>query len=160
MASRFDGPSILAAIGNDPSAFPALKADIDATARKLLTKQLKAASLSIETLGRMLSTIGEGGIRIGFDEISPKDLATIARRLDPANHSLAEADGAGLRDHICGLGRGDVAPTPGKKVAMRPTAKKKKTVAPKIGEVLNSKVYSGLPPESVKKPARPRTPKT
>ena len=149
MALTIDSATVLRAIAEHPDAFPAVKADLDEVARKLLIKQLKAKTTNAPLLQRILKATNADTVKTILDGFSANDLSGLVKKIDPHSAFVkATSDLQPVRLHILGIadGRLALAALPEKPVK---TAKAPKGAAkpdmPKIGVILESKVHSGKP---------------
>jgi hypothetical protein len=123
MPIDIDGPAVLRAISENPTAFPDLAADLNAVARKLVVKQLKAKGTTLELVRRIYSAIGSGAFPLILDDLGNSGGASFAKKLDKDNSNLPTAEPE-CRKHIVLLASGAVPP------AVKPLKPMPKTKSP------------------------------
>ena len=116
-----DGHGVFAAIGAKPEAFPDIKADVLATAEKLLIKQIKRAT-TLDRLGVVFSAVGRDNAKNVLDAMKDTEVSALVKKLDKVR--APELDAPAGRAHLVALGFGDVAPEAPKAKAKAPKAKK------------------------------------
>lgn len=150
MALTIDSAVVLRAMADHPDAFPALKADLDETARKLLVKQLKAKMTDASLLHRLFAVTSRDTMLTILDGFSANDLVGLVKKIDPHGpFAKAGCDLHAARVHVAGIGEGRLQPsTEPEKPVKAPRKAPKAAAAPetsKIGVILDSKVHSGKP---------------
>ena len=146
MALTIDSRAVFRAIAEHPEAFPAIQADMDEIARKLLGKQLKAKATDVALLRIVHKCVGDANMSTMLDGFAATELSGLAKKIDPHGpHVGATSDPRGVRSHIVDLATGRVMPSPKpEKTVKATTPKARKATPPKIGGILESKVHGGV----------------
>ena len=147
MSLSIDSKAVLRAVADNPDAFPAVQADIDEFARKMLGKQLKAKSTDTQLFKRIYSLAGERNMATIFDGYAASDFVALVKKIDPHSSFIKDAgELRQIRNHVIDLATDRATPV-GKSEKVpksKPAAKSPpKVQQPKIGGVLESKVHSG-----------------
>lgn len=146
MALSIDSGAVLRAITENPNAFPAVQADLDEFARKMLGKQIKAKTTDAALFKEIYRVTGATNMSTVLDGYAANELAALIKKIDPYSpYAKSGGDLQEARAHIAAVATGSkpfsAKPEKAQKV---PTPKPpKREPLPKIGGVLESKVHSG-----------------
>jgi hypothetical protein len=146
MALTIDSAAVLRAVADHPDTFPAVKADLDEIARKLLIKQLKARGTNAGLLRRICTVTREDNLKTILDGFTAADLTGLLKRVDPHGPVATGAEDPGLaRRHIIGIANGGIEPSTTPRAPKKATKVPAKREKAQIGTVLESKVHGGQP---------------
>ena len=145
MALTIDGGAVLVAFATDADLYPTIQGDLVEFARKMLLKQLKSPSIEVESFRKIWQSAGTDNMTIMLDGMSPSELSSLMKKIDPYSSHVKAAEAQATRSHIADLVSGHAAPS----LRSERQAGRNRTGAPakkpvsKIGEVLGSKVHRG-----------------
>jgi hypothetical protein len=132
MALEIDGLAILCAIAEAPQAFPAIRQEVNKVAQALVTKQLKAAGLTVAALRAVREALGSQPLALVVDGLKDAEVKTLVTRLDKHHPDLKTGKPADQRRHLLALASGtDPVPKPAKAPAAPRAARAKAPAADK-----------------------------
>lgn len=147
MALDVDGFAVLRAIVQDPDAFGAIRTEATKAARALVTKQLKAKTLTVDGLKRVRTALGDHPFALVVDGLSDADVKSITSRLDKHHPDLKSASASWRRGHMVALAK-DVEPSvkPPRRTssAKRSAPKPRAPGTPAIERALNSRAMAAV----------------
>lgn len=148
MAIDVDGIAVLRAIAENPFAFPDVTAEMNQVARKLVVKQLKARSTTLELVRKIHSAIGGEAFVLILDDLGDA-AGALVKKLDKDNSDLAIASPEWRRKRIAALASGAAVsvmktakPAPAKKAeksALSPEQKALKEALTKAKSLANAR---------------------
>jgi hypothetical protein len=124
MPLQIDGFSVLNSISDNPKVFEAVKSAVEKAAIDLVLKQMKAPSFDLENLKQIEAALGTPTFVRIADEIPPKELPKILKKVDPHFPELATAKQGELLTRMRSLSSGEAEPAakPAKKNGASKTA--------------------------------------
>ena len=137
MPVDIDGFAVLGAIARAPDGFPAVKGEVNKTARALVGKQLKDKGLTIDMLKTVARAIEFEAFDLIVDALSDAEIKALLAKVDKLNPDLKSAPPAGQRKLLVDLAQGTTSPAV-KTVASKPV-KAPREPKPKVERAINSK---------------------
>ena len=110
MAIDIDGLAVLRAIAATPRIFPDAATEINNFARKLVSGQLKPATINLERLRDIYSVIGYEAFPLILDGHEDKASAALVKKLDKDNPEFKTASPVWCRKRLADLASGVAQP--------------------------------------------------
>jgi hypothetical protein len=135
MLLDMDGFRVLGSIAAHPAVFQDIAKEINAAARTLVVKQIKAKGTDLSRIREIYAALGVESFNLAIEGLPDAQVKLLLRKLDKHNPDMVSFTGEWGRGHIVALADGTVPPAPKSKATPKPkTPRTKPDAAP---EVLN-----------------------
>jgi hypothetical protein len=135
MSLDVDGFRVLGNIAAHPAVFQDIAKEINAAARTLVVKQIRAKGTTLSRFREIYAALGAEAFNLTIDALPDAQVKSLLGKLDKHHPQMASFTGEWGRRHIVALADGAVSAAPKSKGPSKPkTARKKPDAAP---EVLN-----------------------
>ena len=129
MALALDGYFVLQRIGQNPAAFPDLRAEVGKAAHALVLKQIKAKSAGVGTLRAIRKALGDDTFALLVDGLADSQAKSLVTKFDKNNAGMKSASAEVRRRHLCALADGSQSPAE-KPARAKSSGKKSKRATP------------------------------
>jgi hypothetical protein len=120
MPLELDGFAVLKNIGSHATAFVGIKSAASKAAHDLVTKQLKAKSMTIHEMREVADILGREPMSLILDGMSDANVKSIVAKLDKHHPDLKASDSRWRRSHLRALLEGGVEPSAKPKKPAKP----------------------------------------
>jgi hypothetical protein len=135
MPLDMDGFRVLGSIAAHPTAFQDIAKEINAVARTLVVKQIRAKGTNLSRFREIYAALGADALNLAIDGLPDTQVKSLLGKLDKHNPEIASFTGDWGRRTILALADGTVSAAPKTKAAPKPKAPRTKPNA--APEVLN-----------------------
>lgn len=117
MPLDLNGFDVLKRISAHPDVFMDIKAEVNKAARLLVSKQLKAKTIDLDSLRLVAKTIEDDAFSLVVDGLSDAEAKSVLGKIDKHHPKLKGLDAAWRRGHLRDLasGRAELTEPPAKK---------------------------------------------
>jgi len=110
MTLMLDGVTILRAILDRPEDRPDVRRDLDVVGERLLAKQIKGRSTSLQSLRRIHAAVGNETMSLLLEGLPSASLRSLTMRIDRYLDGREAMDDAARRAHLLALAEGSLDP--------------------------------------------------
>jgi hypothetical protein len=133
MPLDMDGFHVLGSIAAHPAVFQDIAKEINAAARTLVVKQIRAKGTNLTGIREVYAALRVEAFNLAIEGLPDAQLKLLVRKLDKHHPEMVSFTGEWGRRHIMALADGTVSPAPKSKATPKPkTPRTKPDAAPEV----------------------------